>query len=121
MKAMIAAAAAAAGMMVSGVAMADNPMDLANKFGGDCHVCHAIDHKVVGPAWNDVSARYNGEIKAGKTTEAKVEEQLVEKVTKGGKGNWNAVTGGMAMTPHPAKPTNAQLHEIVKAILALKK
>lgn len=119
MKATIAAAAAA--MMFSGAAMAENPMDLANKFGGDCHVCHAIDHKVVGPAWNDVSARYNAEIKEGKATEKQIEDQLVAKVTKGGKGNWDAVTGGMSMVPHPVKPTQAQLHQIVKAILALKK
>ncbi|HQT25553.1 MAG TPA: hypothetical protein PLK99_03020, partial [Burkholderiales bacterium] len=78
MKAMIAAAAAAAAMMmVSGVAMAEDPMALANKFGGDCHVCHAVTHKVVGPAWDDVSARYNGEIKAGKATEKQIEDQLV--------------------------------------------
>jgi cytochrome c len=122
MKAMIAAAAAAAAMMVvSSSAMAEDPMALANKFGGDCHVCHAVTHKVVGPAWDDVSARYNGEIKAGKITYDKVVAQLVHKVTVGGKGNWNKVTGGMSMVPHPTKPTQAQITEIVKAILALKK
>lgn len=124
MKAMIAAVAAAAALAVSGVAQADPATDvvaMVKADGGDCLVCHSVTHKVVGPAWNDVSARYNGEIKAGKTTEAKIEEQLVEKVTKGGKGNWNAVTGGMSMVPHPTKPTNAQLHKIVKLILALKK
>ncbi len=125
MKAMIAAAAAAAAMMASGAAMAGNPatdvVAMVKADGGDCLVCHAVDHKVVGPAWNDVSARYNGEIKAGKTTEAKIEDQLVEKITKGGKGNWNAVTGGMSMVPHPAKPTQAQLHDIVKLIMQLKK
>ncbi|MBY0577671.1 MAG: cytochrome C' [Burkholderiales bacterium] len=124
MKAMIAAATAAVAMMASGVAMADPAGDavaLVKSSGGDCLVCHAIDHKVVGPAWNDVSARYNGDIKAGKTTEAKAEDALVEKVTKGGKGNWDKVTGGMSMTPHPSKPSNADLHKIVKLILDLKK
>ena len=122
MKPMIAAAAAA--MMASGAAMADPAADaiaMVKSTGGDCLVCHAIDHKVVGPSWNDVSARYNGEIRAGKSTEARVEDQLVEKVTRGGKGNWNAVTGGMSMTPHPTKPSNADLHKIVRLILALKK
>lgn len=121
-KTMITAAAA---MVISSSAMAGDPakdvVAMVKADGGDCMACHAIDHKLVGPAWNDVSARYNGEIKAGKTTEAKIEDQLVAKITKGGNGNWNAVTGGMVMLPHPVKPTQAQLHEIVKQILALKK
>lgn len=129
MKAMIAAVAAATVMVTSGFAMAAEPtgdpakdvIALVKADGGDCLACHTVDHKVVGPAWNDVSARYNGEIKDGKTTEAKIEDQLVAKITKGGNGNWNAITGGASMLPHPVKPTQAQLHDIVKQILALKK
>lgn len=117
--------AAAAAMVISSSAMAGDAakdvVEMVKADGGDCLACHAVDHKVLGPAWNDVSARYNGEIKAGKTTEDKIEDQLVAKITKGGNGNWNAVTGGMVMVPHPSKPTQAQLHEIVKQILALKK
>ena len=125
MKSVIVAITAAVALTgVSSIAMAGDPatevVAMVKADGGDCLSCHAVDHKVVGPAWKDVSARYNGEIKAGKITAAQIEDQLVTKVTRGGKGNWNQITGGIAMVPHSSKPTNAQLHEIVKLILALK-
>ncbi|HZW85910.1 MAG TPA: hypothetical protein VFF41_00445, partial [Gallionella sp.] len=59
----------------------------------NCTACHAIDHKVVGPAWMDVSKAYNSN---GTTTTGKKvadilkehnaktpEEWLVQKVSKG--------------------------------------
>jgi cytochrome c len=70
----------------------------------DCRTCHAIDKKVIGPAWQDVANRYKGD-PAAKT-------MLLEKVRKGGKGNWTAVTGGVPMVAHP-KLTD---EEIMKAI-----
>ncbi len=45
---------------------------------------------------------------------------LVEKVIKGGKGNWDKVTGGQVMTPHAAKPSKEEIGKIVAAILELK-
>lgn len=117
MKSVIVAITAAVALMgVSSVAMAGDPatevVAMVKADGGDCLACHSVEKKVVGPAWKDVAARYKGDKGA--------EDKLVEKITKGGKGNWDKVTGGMAMVPHPTKPTNAQLHEIVKLILALK-
>ncbi len=113
MKKIIAAVSATAFFAISGAAFAaEDPVALTQKFGGDCLACHAVDHKVVGPAWKDVAARYRG--KAG------AHDQLVAKVIKGGAGNWNKVTGGVAMAPHPSKPTKEQIGEIVTAILALK-
>lgn len=112
-------AAAAAFALTSTVAMAQDPIALANSFGADCHVCHSVNNKIVGPAWKDVAARYDGEIKAGKITKDKVVAQLVAKVQHGGNGNWNSVTGGMSMVPHPVKPSKDQITQIVNAILAL--
>lgn len=110
MKKIIAAVSASAIFAVSGLAVA-GPVELTKEFGGDCLACHAVDKKVVGPAWKDVAVKYKG--KAG------AKDELVEKVIKGGKGNWDKVTGGMAMTPHPAKPNKEQITKIVEAILAL--
>jgi cytochrome c len=80
-------AAVAAGMLVATSAMADAGMDLAQK--KNCLACHAVDKKLVGPAYKEVAAKYKGD----KTAEAK----LVEKVQKGGSGVWGQV-------PMPANP-----------------
>ncbi len=54
-----------------------------------CMGCHALDRKVVGPAWRDVAARYAGQ--------ADAVPRLAEKIQRGGKGVWGAV-------PMPANP-----------------
>lgn len=59
----------------------------------DCFTCHAVDKKIVGPAYSWVAYRY----KDDKEAVAK----LAAKVRKGGMGQWNAYTGGVVMTPHP--------------------
>ena len=59
----------------------------------DCGSCHRVGTKLVGPPWKDVAAKYKGDPNA--------EKMLMEKVRKGGKGNWDKVTGGVPMTPHP--------------------
>jgi cytochrome c len=73
----------------------------------DCMTCHAIDRKVIGPAYVDVAKKYDN-------TEAVV-DTLVAKIKHGGKGNW----GEIAMTPHPDLP-DADAKEMVKYILSLK-
>ena len=112
MKALIAAVTATLLLTISGVAQAADPVALVKKFKGDCLACHAVDKKVVGPAWKDVAAKYRGVEGA--------QAVLIQKVITGGKGNyWWAVTGGTAMTPHHSKPTSAEIEQIVAAILAL--
>lgn len=95
--------AAVASMLVSGSAMA-NP-DLAKS--KNCMTCHAIDKKVVGPAFKDVAAKYAGQ----KDAEAK----LATKVIKGGSGTWGAV-------PMPANTqiSDAESRTLVKWILTQK-
>ena len=72
-----------------------------------CLGCHAIDTKVVGPAYRDVAKKYAGDKTA--------EDKLVQKVVRGGSGVWGAVPmpGGMA--------TEAEAKTLVKWILGMKK
>ena len=67
-----------------------------------CTACHAVDHKVIGPAFKDVAAKYQGQ---------DVEAKLVEKVRIGGSGVW----GQVPMIPNPQVP-DADLHAVVKWI-----
>jgi len=60
-----------------------------------CMSCHAMEKKVVGPSWKDVSAKYRGNSNAVST--------LVANITKGGKFGWN-----MAI-PMPPKGGNSKL------------
>lgn len=71
-----------------------------------CTGCHAVDHKVVGPAFRDVAARYRGK---------NAQAALVDKVKRGGAGNW----GQIPMTPNPQVP-DPELNGIVQWILTLK-
>lgn len=80
------------------------PEDMPAKYG--CTACHAVDHKVVGPAFKDVAAKYKGQ---------DVEAKLAEKVRNGGSGVW----GQTPMVPNPQVP-DADLHAMVKWILSLK-
>lgn len=73
----------------------------------NCLACHAIDHKLVGPAYKDVAAKYKGD----KSAEAK----LATKIQKGGSGVWGAI-------PMPANPqvSDAEAKTLAKWILSLK-
>jgi len=112
MRLKLAVAAAAALLMSAPLAQAaGNPKakDLMQKSG--CFACHAVDHKVVGPAYSWVAARYKGDKGAVK--------KLAEKVIKGGAGNWNKWTGGIPMSPNPSLSMK-QAEEAVHWILAQK-
>ncbi|MBL0088722.1 MAG: c-type cytochrome [Ideonella sp.] len=80
-----AALIAALVAIVAGPAFAN--ADLAQK--KNCMACHAIDKKLVGPAYKDVAAKYAGQKDAA--------AKLAEKVQKGGTGVWGQV-------PMPANP-----------------
>ena len=88
------AAAAVLGMLSAAPAFADAGMDLAKTKG--CLACHAIDKKLVGPAYKDVAAKYAGD----KTAAAK----LAEKIQKGGVGVWGQIPmPANNVTPDEAK------------------
>lgn len=80
------------------------PDQMPAKYG--CTACHATDHKVVGPSFQDVAAKYRGK---------DVEAALFDKIKNGGSGVW----GQIPMPPNPQVP-DPDLHAIVKWILTLK-
>ena len=61
--------------------------DLAQK--KNCLACHAMDKKLVGPAYKDVAAKYAGQKDAA--------AMLASKIQKGGVGVWGQI-------PMPANP-----------------
>ncbi|MEJ8839710.1 c-type cytochrome [Ramlibacter sp. AN1133] len=85
-RALFALAALAA---VSVPALADQALATAK----NCMACHAIDKKLVGPAYKDVAIKYSGQKDAV--------DKLAAKIMKGGAGVWGPV-------PMPA---NAQVNE----------
>ncbi|HEU4510648.1 MAG TPA: c-type cytochrome [Pyrinomonadaceae bacterium] len=80
---------------------------LATKSG--CLECHSVDEKVTGPPFRDVAARYKNDSEA--------RGKLIEKVKKGGKGNWSEVTRGMPMPPHEKLISNADIARLVDWVL----
>ncbi|MDO8413883.1 MAG: c-type cytochrome [Gallionellaceae bacterium] len=102
-------------MMASGAWAVDMPA-LAKK--NNCTACHAIDKKLVGPAWMEVAKKYKGVTKytySGK--EYGLEEGLIVKVSKGGAGVW----GSMPMPANVPAVSAADIKELVKFILDLAK
>jgi len=97
---------AAVGIVAAGAAKADAGEDLLKKNG--CTACHAIDKKLIGPAYVDVAAKYKGDAGAA--------AKLAEKVKKGGSGVW----GQVPMPPNP-QVSDADLKTMITYILALKK
>lgn len=67
--------------------------DLALAKSKNCMACHAVDKKLVGPAYKDVAKKYAGQKDAV--------DQLATKIIKGGSGVWGAI-------PMPA---NTQVNE----------
>ena len=80
-------------------------LDLAQK--KNCMACHAVDKKVVGPAYKEVAAKYAGQKDAV--------EKLTQKVMKGGVGAWGQI-------PMPANPqvSAAEAKQLVQWILGQK-
>lgn len=48
-----------------------------------CMACHAVDKKLVGPAYQDVAKKYAGQ--------ADAQAQLAKSIKAGGSGKWGAV------------------------------
>jgi cytochrome c len=100
----------AAGLFVAGGANAalDNKAadELMKKAG--CAACHAVDKKIIGPAYQEVAAKYKGDAAAA--------TKLADKVKKGGVGVW----GQIPMPPN-AQASDADIKNLVDWILTLKK
>jgi cytochrome c len=96
-------------LLLASAAVAATPAlaneELAKK--NACTACHAIDKKLVGPAFKEVAAKYKGN--------AKAEAMLVDKVKKGGVGTW-----GQVPMPPNAGVKDEDVKTLVKWILSLK-
>ena len=135
MKTFVVGLIAAAGLVMAGRVMAEDMPELAMDNG--CTACHAIEKKLVGPAWRDVSKAYNivgatgtaVDLSAYQTTQ-KVsdilkehgkqtpEAWLIEKVSKGGTGDWFTST---AMIRNAPRVSQADIKKLVDFILGLEK
>ncbi|HEX5285869.1 MAG TPA: c-type cytochrome [Polaromonas sp.] len=89
----LAIASMTVGFAVSTPALADLKLATAK----NCMACHAIDKKLVGPAYKDVAAKYAGQKDAA--------DKLAAKVMKGGAGVWGPVPmpANTQVTPDEAK------------------
>ena len=103
MKSVTLSALLAVGVLASASAFASPGKDLATK--NACFACHAVDKKLVGPAYQDVAKKYAGDA----TAEAKLEA----KVKKGGSGVW----GTIPMPPNVAVK-DEDIKTLVKWVLA---
>ena len=72
----------------------------------NCMACHAIDKKLVGPAYQDVAKKYKGDKEA--------EAKLIAKVKAGGAGVW----GQIPMPPNSPKVSDADIKTLVEWVLA---
>ena len=101
MKSVITTLVLASLVLVAQAAQADEA--LAKSKG--CLNCHAVDKKILGPAYKDVAAKYTGQ---------DVVDQLAQKVMKGGGGVW----GQMPMPPNSVTPEDAK--RLVQWVLSKK-
>ena len=90
-------------LSVAAPAMADEALAKSK----NCMACHAIDKKLVGPAYKDVAKKYAGQKDA--------EATLVTHVIKGSKGVWGPV-------PMPANVNvnEAEAKQLVSWVMSLK-
>lgn len=102
MKATYIAIMAAAGIVMAGQAQADEALAKAK----NCMSCHALDKKLVGPAYKEVAAKYKGDKGAA--------AKLAAKVKAGGKGVW----GEIPMPPNNV--TEEEAKKLVAWVLSLK-
>ena len=73
----------------------------------NCMACHAVDKKLVGPAYKEVAKKYAGQKDA--------EATLVTHVMKGSKGVWGPVP-----MPANAQVNEAEAKKLVGWVLSLK-
>ncbi len=95
--------AAAVGLFASGAAMANADLAKAK----NCMACHALDKKLVGPAYKDVAAKY--------ASDKDAPARLAKKIREGGVGVWGQI-------PMPANPqvSEAEAATLAKWVLTVK-
>ena len=97
------AAFAIAGAALAASTVAQAQLALAQQKG--CTACHAVDKKVVGPAYHDVAVKYK--------TQKNAADYLSQKVIKGSVGVW----GPVPMPPNAV--SDAEARQLAQWILTL--
>jgi cytochrome c len=95
MKSLIVSAAAVLGLLAATPAMAN--LELAKK--SNCMACHAVDKKVVGPAYQDVAKKYAGDKNAAAT--------LAKRIKGGTAANGGEKWGTIPMPPNAVSDADA--------------
>ena len=94
-------------LTLTAAAMAPAMADQALATAKNCMACHAVDKKLVGPAYKEVAKKYAGDKTAA--------DKLAAKIMKGGSGVWGAI-------PMPANPqvNEAEAKELAAWVLSQK-
>ncbi|MBS1140128.1 MAG: Cytochrome c, class [Proteobacteria bacterium] len=91
-----------ASLLIAGAAQASPELAKAK----NCMTCHAIDKKIVGPAYKDIAAK--------RAAEKGAEAALAAKIKNGSKGEW----GNVPMPPNNV--TDAEAATLAKWVLSQK-
>ena len=105
MKSLIPCMIVATSLVISGAALAAEPAAGKSK----CNMCHALNKKVVGPSFMDISMKYKGDPDAVAKLEANI--------TKGGSFGWKYTN----MPPRGMGASNAEVKEMAEYIAGLAK
>lgn len=92
---------------LSAAAIAPAMADQALAQSKNCMACHAVDKKLVGPAFKDVAAKYAGQKDAT--------DKLAAKIIKGGSGVWGPIP-----MPANAQVNDAEAKKLAAWVLAQK-
>ncbi|MGA8392696.1 MAG: c-type cytochrome [Burkholderiaceae bacterium] len=92
-----------AALTVAAPAFADQALATSK----NCMACHALDKKLVGPAYKDVAAKYAGDKAAV--------DKLAAKIMKGGSGVWGPVP-----MPANAQVNDAEAKKLAAWVMSLK-
>jgi len=92
-----------AGSLISAHALADQALAKAK----NCLSCHAVDKKIVGPAYQDVARKYAGQKDAA--------DKLASKIMKGGAGVW-----GVIPMPVNSQVSETEAKKLANWVLSLK-
>ena len=106
MKSLFVSMVATAGLVIAGSALAAPEMPAVGK--AKCGACHAVDHKLVGPAYTDVAKKYASD----KDAIAKI----TASVNKGGQFGWKLGT----MPPKGLGANDADIKIMATFIAGLK-
>ncbi len=110
-------------LLTTGSVLATDMPPIAVRYG--CVACHAIDKRLIGPAWMEISKAYNSRSKTSMgipiseiLRKKTAEEYLRLRIANGGAGTW-----GMLMMPpsDPLKLTPGDIDALVTGIMGLSK